>query len=35
MDDRANVTSHQPVFRQARGQRHAIKFSYHAFEDTP
>ena len=35
MDDRANVTGHQPVFRQARGQRHAIKFSYHTFEDTP
>ena len=35
MDDRANVTRHQPVFRQTRGQHHAIKFSYHAFEDTP
>ncbi len=29
MDDRANVTRHQPIFRQARGQRYAIKFSYH------
>jgi hypothetical protein len=35
MDDRANVTGDQPVFRQVHGQRHTIKFNYHAFEDTP
>lgn len=35
MHDRANVTGHQPVFRQVHRQRHTIKFSDHAVEDRP